>query len=360
MKQPEPWQHRIVAAIEGSFARSMLRLPHPLLRGFAGRKVTLDGQTLDVEMQTILRLQKLIREPGPETLPIPQGRVAVDSQAALSGGRQPIGNIVDHDIEGPGGRIGLRLYTPADLGGASPLLVFFHGGAWIYGGLDSHDPLCRVLAEEARVRVLAVDYRLAPEHPFPAAVDDALAAYSWAREHHALLDVDVERIAVGGDSAGGNLATIVAAETRTDGAAPCFQLLIYPGTDLGAQTASKRIFASGFYLTQKFMDLGVEHYVVGDTRPDGPRVSPLHRDDLAGMCPTYIATAGFDPLRDEGEDYARRLTEAGVAVELRRFEGLIHGFANIVGMGRSAPAAVREIAVALARGVESRVRDART
>ncbi|MEP6667078.1 MAG: alpha/beta hydrolase [Nocardioidaceae bacterium] len=360
MRAAVHWRHRMKMSVEESFARSLLRLPHRLLRMFAGRGVVIDGQTLDVEMQAILRLQKLVREPGPETLPISEGREAVDRQAGLSGGRQPIGVTVDCDIDGPGGGITVRLYTPRNLADPAPLLVFFHGGAWIYGGLDSHDPLCRVLAEEAKVRVLAVNYRLAPEHPFPAAVDDALAAYAWARENHRLLGVDVRRIAVGGDSAGGNLATIVAAEARVEGAAPCFQLLIYPATDLASDTTSMRTFASGFYLTQRFIDLGVEHYVGSNTPVDHPRVSPLHRDDLAGVCPAYIATAGFDPLRDEGEAYAKRLRATGVPVELHRFDGMIHGFANIVGLGRSAPAAVREIAAALARGVETPVRDART
>ena len=318
-----------------------------------------DGLRLDLDMQVVLRVERLLREPSLPDLPIPQARAAMVRQARIVGGHQPIGDVVDRDIAGPGGRIPLRVYTPRDLGGAAPLLVYFHGGAWIHGGLDSHDMLCRFLAERAGVRVVAVDYRLAPEHRFPAAVEDALAAYDWIRAHGDALAADPCAIGVAGDSAGGTLAAVVA-QQRRGADAPRFQLLIYPSTRVHADTPSMRLFNEGFYLSQAYMDLGVDTYVPPGADLGDPRLSPLLADDLAGVCPAYVATAGFDPLRDEGEQYADRLRAAGVAVEMRRFDGLIHSFANMVGLGRSAPAAMREVAGALAGGLRSRTRDMST
>ncbi|WP_296606490.1 alpha/beta hydrolase, partial [Nocardioides sp.] len=223
---------------------------------------------------------------------------------------------------------------------------FFHGGGFMYGDLQSHDASCRFLAERSGVRVLAVDYRLGPEEPFPASYDDALAAHRWVVDHAAEVGADPARIAVGGDSAGGNLAAVVAIETARAGLPLAFQLLVYPATDAVRETESAELFADGFYLTKAFMDLANECYI-GAGDPRDPRVSPLYADLPAGLAPAYVATAGFDPLRDEGEAYARRLVDAGVHVELRRFTDQIHGFFNIVGAGRTARAANAEIAVKL-------------
>ena len=297
-----------------------------------------------VDVQLMLRLQRLTREPGAETLPIPDGRRAIRMHTRMTAGRQPVGAVRDLTVAG----LSARLYTPSLSRG--PLLVFFHGGGFMYGDLDSHDPACRFLAERSGVRVLAIDYRLAPEQPFPAAYDDAISAYRWVVEHADELGVDPERLAVGGDSAGANLAIGVAIEAARTGLPLAFQLLIYPVTDAVRDTASARLFADGFYLTKAFMDLAQTSYVVG-VDPRDPRVSPVYADLSAGLAPAYVATAGFDPLRDEGEAFARKLAEAGVAVELRRYDDLIHGFLNIVGTGRSAPAANAEIAAALRAGL---------
>jgi acetyl esterase len=227
------------------------------------------------------------------------------------------------------------------------LLVFFHGGGFMYGDLDSHDAACRFLAERSGVRVLAVDYRLAPEDPFPAAYDDAVAAYRWVLANAASLGADPARIAVGGDSAGGNLAAGVGLAAAAEGLPLAFQLLLYPTTDADRDTESLRMFGDGFYLTSAFMDLANASYVPAGMSGRDPRVSPLFAELPAGMAPALVVTAGFDPLRDEGEAYARRLADAGVEVELRRFCDQIHGFVNIVGVGRSSRAANAEIAAKL-------------
>jgi acetyl esterase len=343
----------IQASVEGPVLRALLGLPPPVLRVLAGRPIVRDGLVLDLDMQAVLRIQRLIREPDLPDLSIAKARRALVRQAGIVGGVQPIGEVVDRHVEGPGGDLPIRVYVPSAAPTTDACLLFFHGGAWVYGGLDSHDALCRVFAEQAGVRVVAVDYRLAPEHPFPAAVEDALAAYDWVRAHGADIGVDPGRIVIGGDSAGGNLATVVARERR-DAGPPLLQLLIYPTTRVRADTRSMQLFNAGFYLSQAFMDVGFDNYVPADVSPDHPRLSPLLADDVVGMCPAYIVTAGFDPLRDEGEAYAERLSAAGVEVEARRFDGLIHSFANMVGVGTSAPAAVREITTSLSRRLAKR------
>jgi acetyl esterase len=315
-------------------------------RILAGRPVVVDGAALAVDIQLMLRLQRLTRERGAETLPIPDGRRAIRRHTRMTAGRQPVGEVRDLTVAG----LPARLYTPSLSRG--PLLVFFHGGGFMYGDLESHDAACRFLAERSGVRVLAVDYRLAPEQPFPAAYDDAVSAYRWVVEHADELGVDPERLAVGGDSAGGNLAIGVAVEAARTGLPLAFQLLVYPVTDAVRDTASARLFAEGFYLTKAFMDLAETSYVVG-VDPRDPRVSPAYADLPAGLAPAYVATAGFDPLRDEGEAFARKLAEAGVEAELRRYEDLIHGFFDIVGPSRSARAANTEIAAALRAGLRS-------
>jgi acetyl esterase len=330
--------------------RATLGLPERLQRVLAGRRLTIDGQTLAVDTQLMLRLERVVREPSMEDLPLADGRRLLVQHATMAGGVQPIGAVRDVPV---GDRPG-RLYVPTDATTPGPLLVFFHGGGWAYGDLDSHDPPCRFLAERSGVRVLSVDYRLAPEHPFPAACDDAVAAYRWVVENAASLGADVTRLAVGGDSAGGNLAAVTAIEAARSGLPLAFQLLVYPGTDATRHTESRRLFGRDLYLTEEFMDRSLAQYVPDPAdRPD-PRVSPLLAEVPAGLAPAYVATAGFDPIRDEGEAYARRLSDAGVEVELRRFPDQIHGFLNVVGVGRSARAASAEVAARLAVGLRPR------
>lgn len=338
-----------MAELRGSVARGAMQLK-PFVSAVAGKPVVVDGKRLDPEMQVLLRLQKL-EGPSVEDVPVSRGRRILRSQAQVAGGTPPIGAVTDRTIDGPAGPLGLRFYTPRGMSGSSAALVFYHGGGWIYGDLESHDALCRALAEQAQVRVVAVDYRLAPEAPFPAATDDAWAAWTWVRDHASALAIQPDRIAVGGDSAGGNLAAVVAQRAaREDGVPPAFQLLIYPATDFAERAPSRHRYGTGFYLTSGFMDKAEDNYLVGDEDRADPRLSPL-RGDVSGVAPAYVVTAGFDPLLDEGNAYAELLRDAGVRVEHRCEEGLIHGFASMVSFGRSAPAAIARISAALQRGL---------
>jgi len=239
---------------------------------------------------------------------------------------------------GPHGDIPLRSYRPAGAApdAVLPVLVYYHGGGWVIGDLDTHDTLCRELANGAGCAVVAVDYRLAPEHRFPAAVDDALAATRWVARHAAELRIDPARLAVGGDSAGGNLAAVVALAARddTDGGGPLpivFQLLIYPGVDMRRGHASHQSNGQGYVLTQDTITYFHDHYIDDAAHDADWRASPLLAAGHAGLPPALVITAGYDPLRDEGLDYARALSDAGSRVAHVCFERQIHGF---ITMGR--------------------------
>ena len=237
-----------------------------------------------------------------------------------------------------------RLYTPTGVSGVGPLLVWYHGGGFLYGDLDTHDPACRFIAERSGVRVLSVDYRLGPEAPFPAAFDDGAAAYRWVVANAASLDADPGRLAVGGDSAGGTLAAYVALVAAREGLPLAFQALVYPAADSRGDTESRRRYNHGLVLTQHMFDENGRHFLVGDGDRLDPRASPVLAEIPAGVAPAYVATAGFDPLRDEGETYARMLADAGVELELQRFPGQLHGFVHLVGVSRSGRAATQAVA----------------
>jgi acetyl esterase len=241
-----------------------------------------------------------------------------------------IGLVKDLSADG----VPVRLYRPKDVSAAAPLpaLVYFHGGGWVIGDLDTHDVLCRQLTAGAGIAVVAVDYRLAPEHKFPAAADDAWTATRWVAAHAGELGVDAARLAVGGDSAGGNLAAAVSLMARDQGApALAMQVLLYPVTDVAAEAQSYTDFADGFMLTRDSMRWFIAHYLNDGRDATDWRVSPLRAPSLAGVAPALVVTAGFDPLRDEGDAYARKLREAGVRVDAVCYGGMIHGFAP---MGR--------------------------
>jgi len=240
-----------------------------------------------------------------------------------------VASVRDLKIDGPCGAIALRIYHPtgADVASVLPALVYFHGGGWVVGDLDTHDTLCRELANGAGCVVVSVDYRLAPEHPFPAALDDAIAATQWVRAHAAELQIDARRLAVGGDSAGGNLAAVVAIAARDSGdQAIAFQLLIYPATDLNCASLSYVENGEGYLLTREMMAYYIAQYVPDAAQRNDWRASPLMHPDLSNLPPALVLTAGFDPLRDEGAAYARRLTESGNEASHVCFERQIHGF----------------------------------
>jgi len=260
--------------------------------------------------------------------------------AQLGGDPEPVNKIEDRKLPGTAGSIPVRVYTPSG-SGPFPVLVYFHGGGWVLCDIETHDPVCRSLANAAECIVVSVDYRLAPENKFPAAVDDCYAAAQWVMNNASLINGDPDRVAVGGDSAGGNLAAVVALMARDlGGSAPIFQLLIYPVTDYYLPgTPSMEENAEGYFLTRDDMVWFWNHYLNDVAEAEDPRACPLKASSLSGLPPALVITAEFDPLRDEGEMYAARLGEAACGVELVRYDGMIHGFFNMGGVleqGRSA------------------------
>jgi acetyl esterase len=254
----------------------------------------------------------------------------------------PVGAVEDVELPGPAGPLPARIYRPAAEGGL-PTVVFFHGGGWVIGDIDTHDNQCRALCAEVEAVVLSVGYRLAPEDPCPAAVEDCLAATRWAAEHVADLGGDDGRLAVAGDSAGGNLAAVVCQQARdTGGPALAAQLLIYPGVEFETRYPSEDENAEGYFLTREDMIWFADHYT-GDMDRRDPRLSPLRAADLSGLPPAVIATAEFDPLRDQGEAYADALEQAGVPVVRRRYDGLIHGFFDLGALSPACAGAVSEL-----------------
>jgi acetyl esterase len=331
----------------------LLALPDPVLCAIVPSPVIRDGQRLHVEAQVALKLLELTGEPPLEGLSPGEARARVARDAAVfEGPKIPIDRVDQLELQGAEGPLAARLYVPD---GAPPeasatqgLLVYFHGGGFVVGDLATHDNVCRFLARGAGVRVLSVDYRRAPEHRFPAALEDAVAAFRHAAERASEFGADRGRVAVAGDSAGANLAAGVARLAAGGGGpVPAFQLLFYPWLDLAQERRSHSLFAQGFYLSTAELRWYKRHYLLEDSQAFDPRCSPLHADDLAGVAPAYVVTAGFDPLRDEGEEYAARLRRAGVRVALRRQSGLIHGFINTVQTGHAAREAGLEAAGAL-------------
>ncbi|WP_293235088.1 alpha/beta hydrolase [Mycolicibacterium sp.] len=330
--------------------RLLPHLPDPVKRVLLGRRtVTIDGNTLDTTLQFMLAAQ---RSAGVKGLVASSDVVVARSQlrklSAMIDAGISVG-VRDLSIPGPAGAIPVRHYTPVNTQGSEPLLVFFHGGGFVVGDLDTHDDLCRLMCRDAGVHVLAVDYRLAPEHPAPGAIEDCYAAYRWALEHAAELGADPSRVAVGGDSAGGNLSAVVSRLARDEGIAlPALQLLLYPATNFAGDTRSKTLFADGFFLTKMDMDWFRDNYLAGSVLDvDDPRISPLLADDLSGLPPALVLTGGFDPLRDEGNQYADALAAAGVAVDHRQFGPLVHAFANFFPLGGASATATAEVVSAL-------------
>jgi acetyl esterase len=266
----------------------------------------------------------------------------------------PVGRIDNITIPGPGGDIPARVYTPVAASGPMPGLIFFHGGGFVVGGLSSHDGLCRQLAAEGGFCVAAVDYRLAPEHPWPAAVDDALAATQWIAQEAAGLGLDAGKLAVGGDSAGAMLAAIVTQKLRgKGGVALAYQLLMFPNTQTGGQTRSLSEFGSGHFLERQMMEHFFALYLPPGTDREDPSVSPLKAKDFTGLPPAYVMLGGYDPLHDEGLAYAEKLRAAGVAVEVADYPGLVHCFIYLQTVLPEASAAMTSAARAVRAALDA-------
>lgn len=344
MKTPD---HPAVIEVEHYVAKTVSSLPPRILRLIGRGVAEPEGRAPAPDIAAILTISKLTGERALGEGDDPVARRASSRRGALTAAsrRPDPTRTEDVTVAGAEGPLRARLYVPPN-DTAGRLLVFYHGGGWVTGDLDTHDAPCRLLARQAATRVLAVDYRLAPEHPYPAPVDDALAAFADVVARAAEFGAAPDRVAVGGDSAGGNLAAVVAQQT-VGGPRPAAALLIYPACDLTGGTPSRDLFAVGFLLEKPDMDWCQDRYLqaTGDVRD--PRVSPAFGTIDAGHPPTVVVTAGFDPLRDEGEAYAVQLREAGVPTVLRRYESLIHGFANITAISPTSHDAMVDCASAL-------------
>jgi acetyl esterase len=306
---------------------------------------------LDPQVQDYLtKLASLGMDPMSAISPA-MARAMMEAETRTLGEPPAVGWIADRTIPGPGpeGEIPIRITFPAgEEKTSNPALVYFHGGGWVVGSIATHDLMCRELANAARVAVVSVGYRLAPEHRYPAALQDAYAAIAWVAANAASIGIDPARIAVGGDSAGGNLAAAVALQARDQGGPRlAYQLLIYPITNDDLDTLSYLEFAQGYMLTREAMAWYWDQYVPEPAARRDPGVAPLRAADLSGLPPALVVTAEYDVLRDEGEAYARRLEGAGVPTRLVRYEGLIHGFLRRTGLFDRAQAAMEEISAAL-------------
>ncbi len=292
------------------------------------------------------------RPPYPTIGHVAAREIFVASRAILQPDPSAVGEVRDLAAVGPAGKIPLRLYRgkDTDTSRQQPALIYYHGGGWVLGNLESHDGVCRDIANAAQCAVIAVDYRLAPEAKFPAAADDAIAAAKWINDNAAELGIDRERLAVGGDSAGGNLSAVVALHARDNGNSPKLklQVLIYPSADMSSVYPSYEEFAEQLPLTRTTMDWFVDLYLQ-DRAKDAKdwRASPLHAKSLAGLPPAFVITAAMDPLRDEGEAFVRALIKAGVPVEAKRFDGQIHGFLTMGRIIRDSQVAIADIATEL-------------
>lgn len=281
---------------------------------------------LDEQVEEFLTQMNSAKNKPYSQMPVEQARRQMVVATTLLGPGPKMHRTEEIAIEVEGGQIPVRVYHPADVQNL-PVLIYFHGGGWVLGNVDTHDGYCRALAAGAGIKVVSVDYRLAPEHKFPTAAEDCYAATCWISKNAASLGGDPQRIAVGGDSAGGNLAAVVALMARDrSGPEIAFQLLNYPITDFDLETASYNENAAGYGLTKDTMNWFWNHYLPTPKDASNPYACPLKAESLASLPPALVVTAEYDPLRDEGEAYARRLSKEGGATELVRYDGMIHGF----------------------------------
>jgi acetyl esterase len=287
---------------------------------------------LDPQCEALLNQMAEMGAPPPETMSVEDNRALIAGIAEMSGPAEDLARVEDVAVPGPAGDIPVRVYVPAG-SGPFPTVVFFHGGGWVIGNIDTHDVPVRRLANLVPAVVASVDYRLAPEHRFPAAPEDCYAATAWAAENIGRYGGDGSRLAVAGDSAGGNLAAAVAQMARDRGGpAIAFQLLVYPAVDARMTHASFTENGDGYLLTKGFMEWFYGHYFDNEADADNPLASPIKAASLSGLPPALVLTAEFDPLRDEGEAYAEALTAAGGTAKAKRYDGMIHGFFQLGGV----------------------------
>jgi acetyl esterase len=311
-------------------------LPEPIIR----------NERLHPEVRALLAMMDAQGAPPLESQDPAAARASRTEPMKMLGGEpDTLGRVEDLSIPVPGGKLPVRLYA-SEHGGIRPALIYFHGGGFVFGNLETHDAVCRALAKESGAVVISVDYRLSPENKFPAAVEDSYAATVWAAANAERLGIDARRIAVGGDSAGGNLATVIAMRCRdAGGPALAAQLLLYPVTDLSTfETGSHRELGEGYFLTRAGMEWFKGHYLASADQARHPEASPLLAPDVSGLPPALVITAEFDPLRDEGEAYAQRLQQAGVRVTVTRYPGMIHGFVSMRGVLAGGRQAIQEAA----------------
>jgi acetyl esterase len=303
---------------------------------YLGRRVKKDGLTLNAKVQLLCKIVDSVRTPPIDGLTPELSRQQMNNFAQLFGAAKiPLAEISDRMIPGPENSLPVRIYRPSRQSPEPmPVLIFFHGGGWVQGSLETHDTICRHLALYSGGLVISVDYALAPEHKFPAAVDDCLAAFAWVRGQAEELNADPARIAVGGDSSGGNLSAVLCQQTAQE-TGPMFQLLIYPALDGRLSSRSHDLFKKGFFLTRERIDWYLKQYTEDfKAQREDVRLSPNERADLSGQPPALIITAGFDPLRDEAHDYHTRLLASGVKSEYVQYDTMVHAFLNMAGVIR--------------------------
>jgi acetyl esterase len=336
--------------------RGVCALPLPVQRAIGGPAIVVDGQTLHASTQMVLRLLGWFGGRTFEEKPVASARREVQQQAWTFGSFLAVDEIRDFSIDGPHGLIPMRLYRTNGVAPNGALMLFFHGGGWVLGGLDTCDSMCRMLARDANITIISVDYRLAPEHRFPIGLEDCLAAFDYLHRHAGDFGCSSGLVGVAGESAGGTMAIVIsqlAAQRsreidRASGAGkspvPAFQIPLMPVTDLSRKQESYRLFGKGFMLTEAQMDWYKAHYLNTPDEALDPRVSPLLTENLNGLPPAIIVAAGFDPLRDEALMYAGKLKDAGVETEVILFAAHTHAEINATGVGGTARAMLRTIA----------------
>ncbi len=334
----------------------LLSLPVPVLRLMSGGGVVYQGgRTLDPRMQFIAAGARS-QPPLSSLTPDEVRRASDQALALLAGDPEPGVRWEPLAIPGPGGSIPARLYRPAEQDNEAPVMVYAHMGGGVIGNPDTCHAFCALLAVTTHAPVISIDYRLAPEHRFPAGLEDTLAAYRYARDNADKFGAPLAQAAIGGDSMGGNFAAVACQELKRAGEPqPILQLLVYPCVDVASESASMTTYADAFPLGKTLMDWFIGHYMGPADNPTDPRLSPLHTSDLAGLAPAVVVTAGFDPLNDQGEAYARKLKAAGVATVYRCYDSLAHGFCSFTGAVPAADTACREIAGLVREGFEGRI-----